>query len=689
MTDSFETKFSILADAQINEKIPAMKKHMIGFQVVASEENNSKAIGVLAYNIGKRLVYVPIFWLNGRVKGGDMMYLKNEDRFLPLGEIWVNFVNSGRTFSIGESDRSTDDQKGAASRVSTLDLSWLYSKRAGEVSLINPEDVVRMSALTECPPVSLAKHLSVFSKEAAEALAKTITSSPDFANALFRHYTPQELFDIIGGRLKTASENNSRPQAVTFYTDKYSKAASELSLQEKQELISDGIVARDNRTETSQLFSVRKGNTKYSSPDVSGKYEVLTASYDLVPRTIVLLPKDTTCQCFSCRNRFAKPGRQGLIIDADTKTFVKRDVSDVMAIKVEAKSADNNPANVALGVPVTVDALRECAINILERPINSYGVGSVVFYSPTDREGISGDILISASGSLLFRVAGCDGKDRKIILTETNGKMGLLTNSSIFLPSNTKMIKLDSYKNDYDSAESYTVGFGLTAPFSPAAVGLNSIKVASDGIRYSISSERSSEPSLNYIDAVKRLVAVEGVSSKQAKELLLDAKSLASNTNRLHTIECIIKYAADIMDSEEGYGNDHTITKEVFSTPGLSNRDIAAITEASKKGVKEVLDTKVLAELAKSSYPIDRTTNFLPSFMNSIDKLCRLLFMFYWHNEAFSDRYGKQNLEQIEESLKDNLQSLGDLVIYLKEKSVTSDDALGFDQENDLSKDLL
>ena len=63
--------------------------------------------------------------------------------------------------------------------------------------------------------------------------------------------------------------------------------------------------------------------------------------------------------------------------------------------------------------------------------------------------------------------------------------------------------------------------------------------------------------------------------------------------------------------------------------------------------------------------------------------------MFYWHNDAFVERYGKQNLDQIEDSLKDNLQSLGDLVIYLKEKTITAEQAIGQDQGDDLSKDMI
>ena len=681
MTDSFETKFSILADAQINEKIPALKKHLLGFQVVASEENNSKAIGVLAYNIGKRLVYVPIFWLNGRVKGGDMMYLKSEDRFLPLGEIWVNFINSGRDFVSGESGKATSDQTGGASRVSTLDLNWLYSKRAGEVGIVSTEDIVKMSAQVSCPEVSLAKHLNMFSKKAAEALANTITKSPELANALFRHYSPSELFDVIGGRLKTASESSAKPANIVFYTDKYSKAAAELTMEEKQELVKDGIVVRDSRNDKSDLYTMRKANNKYSTPDSSGIYDILTGGYDLVTRTVILLPRERFCGCYACVNRT----RDALVIDTEAKEFGRVKADELMAIKKDATTENDMAAQPRIGVDVTHDKLRTLATNKKDE----FSPGSrVVFYSHVTREGIEGYLSI-LNGVITFKQHGCDSPAKSIVLTNTNGRLGLSSGTAFFIPKNTKVINLDEYKDQYSYGDTFKIGFGLTAPFIPSTVGLDDIKVASDGIRYSIHSSRSNADSVSYVDAVKRLVSVEGLDSKQAKELLADVKAEAANTNRMFEKDCVIKYADDLSSPEEGYGNDHTITREVFSTPGLSNREIRAISEASKTGVKEILDTKILSELAKSAYPLDKTVDYLPSFMNSIDKLGRLLFMFYWHNDAFVERYGKQNLDQIEDSLKDNLQSLGDLVIYLKEKTITAEQAIGQDQGDDLSKDMI
>lgn len=148
-TEPFEQKFGILADSTLNAKLPEMKTFAIGFQVVDTEDENSRAFGVQLYNIGKHLVMVPMFWLKGKVKGGEVMYVKDLNRFLPFTEVDVNNLKTGKTFSMGDPEPEGDKKsKGDAYSVSTMELNWLNTKRAGEVTLIDKRDIAQMLAHT-------------------------------------------------------------------------------------------------------------------------------------------------------------------------------------------------------------------------------------------------------------------------------------------------------------------------------------------------------------------------------------------------------------------------------------------------------------------------------------------------------------------------------------------------------------
>ena len=54
----------------------------------------------------------------------------------------------------------------------------------------------------------------------------------------------------------------------------------------------------------------------------------------------------------------------------------------------------------------------------------------------------------------------------------------------------------------------------------------------------------------------------------------------------------------------------------------------------------------------------------------ALDRIGRIILSFYWQNDQFKERYGKQALPEFESMLKGSYDRLGDLVLNLKEKTV-------------------
>jgi hypothetical protein len=89
---SFEQAFSNLAHAYLRDKAPTLLDHEIGFQLLDRNQENTKAVGVFAFKVGSSWVYAPVFFLNGDLKGHELLYIKNQDMFVPLKENWVNYI---------------------------------------------------------------------------------------------------------------------------------------------------------------------------------------------------------------------------------------------------------------------------------------------------------------------------------------------------------------------------------------------------------------------------------------------------------------------------------------------------------------------------------------------------------------------------------------------------------------------
>ena len=93
-SEGFEQAFSSLAYAYLKDKAPRLLDFIVGFQLVDRNEDNTKAVGIFGFKVGDQRLYAPVFFLNGDLKGHELMYLKKQDMFVPLKENWVNHVIS-------------------------------------------------------------------------------------------------------------------------------------------------------------------------------------------------------------------------------------------------------------------------------------------------------------------------------------------------------------------------------------------------------------------------------------------------------------------------------------------------------------------------------------------------------------------------------------------------------------------
>ena len=83
-----------------------------------------------------------------------------------------------------------------------------------------------------------------------------------------------------------------------------------------------------------------------------------------------------------------------------------------------------------------------------------------------------------------------------------------------------------------------------------------------------------------------------------------------------------------------------------------------------------MFDTSALATLTKAVG--DRVTGEtdLPILMKAMNKLGTRLFNFYWHSEDMEDKFGKNDLPEFEDGLRNAFMTLGKVVLFVKQKSV-------------------
>ena len=96
--------------------------------------------------------------------------------------------------------------------------------------------------------------------------------------------------------------------------------------------------------------------------------------------------------------------------------------------------------------------------------------------------------------------------------------------------------------------------------------------------------------------------------------------------------------------------------------------------QAAAAGQQQVFDHSVVGGLAQTydvSFAID---SYVPDLLKCLDRIGRILFLFYWKNVDFAERYGDQDLTAMEDQLRGVFKSLGDLSLKLKQKTIDSED---------------
>lgn len=109
---SFEQAFSSLAYAYLKDKSPRLLDFIIGFQLVDRNEDNTKAVGIFGFKVGDQWLYGPTFFLNGDLKGHELLYIKKQDTFVPMKENWVNYLISRKPHVLGEGSSQNSAQLG-------------------------------------------------------------------------------------------------------------------------------------------------------------------------------------------------------------------------------------------------------------------------------------------------------------------------------------------------------------------------------------------------------------------------------------------------------------------------------------------------------------------------------------------------------------------------------------------------
>jgi hypothetical protein len=705
---SFERKFGQLVDAQVNEKLPSLVDSRIGFQVIDKNEDETRAVGVAAFVVNDVWLYIPVFFLNGEMKGFDLVYMKNKDIFIPAMDNWIETIKDQGITALGTGRDKGKDEEFVAGPADThvfVTEASTFGKNASfdANSLIEKEEWDRMVSHSrgDVQFPDLMSDIPKLGKTACKAFIDSFMQDADFANALFSNYSVEDLQKVATECAVVAFPDTPvEEEEVKIYTQDMPKEAKhDLEDTEKRLLMNQGIYVKDNRTNHSKVFQESVDTSTYQNPVDPGIYDIFLQNGE--HKTFIVL----TPQLFGERGsmNISRPsrsskGRTLCLIDPDNpKKYIRKENTDVYG-KPSTNIDEKTTKAVQGGRKASLRTLKDIKKDVYMLFVHSAN-SSIETCLRAKKHASDGSMYVTVknttgNGNVAF--APLEGDQELMVeFTGPDGKLKVHGNK-LFVPEGTRIFTHDPYSASTDKNTELLLG-GPSSMYQlmHKQANLHHLSITHSGDTATIKFDGESEGMVSKVAALTSLVKDHGIYAGQAVQMLKEAEKSPYSTKGF-----LIKHAASYDSAaygasqrpfQGGPGGQHenAVTVSVNTTTGnkhsqpkdsqdkniLPEEAIEQAQQASAAGIKEVFDVSVIESLLDIADVGELRRDYITDMIRGMDKVGRMLFIYYWHNDEFEDRYGKEDMIKLEDTLKQVFQSTGDLVLFLKEKTAFNPDS--------------
>lgn len=759
---AFEEAFSNVAHAYLADACPGLLDYEVGFQLI-DRDGDEKAVGVFGFKVGTNWLYAPVFFVDGDLKGHELLYDKSADKFIPLKENWVNDLLAKKPGILGQGRRP--DAKGAR-RPDLSSILQVPVKRASAAEAAGWAADAMTCLARHCVdlaarPQLLPGLLAAGGPKIAAALSSMLAVHPTLRAKFADCYDPARIRSAVeaGARPRAALRKSaSRPAAGASKVDVYrlgDRLPVDVDLADREALLRGVVLIKDAR-EDREAAELLPGDlraevaTILDNPTRTGLHEVLEHPGTYRRCLVIMSPHAPGAPDRCCLVVALGEGKKSWIaVDAARVWVRQRGFDEAKGTEAFDEFIGGLPEAGGLAVgggPVVLIAANGRA-TMPFKVLRTAGAKSyeVAFEDRAALPGRGyGPGVDSNFGRRPARRDAADprspGEGRRVHLGSRPGASIRILGGDLYAPEDCRVLKLSPGRDeegwdagwsraeirddlrtggeaiavvdkshdsgDDDAAPGRSVGEAPIDLGDPTVVELGLLQsgrlrrvhlkhaggsVAVDGVVVP-AKEAAARLVLGYglreADALTALAAAEA-AGRQGHDITVKR---ADDSGRRGPYLTGGGASAPPMDDAE-YGDDGG--GRVRSTvPQESNRPVEGLPpeaedpdfehdptmlgmadKADGPGQRDTFDAAVVGSLLKGTRDDMLIDRHVSPMADALDHVGRLIFGFYWHRQQFVDRFGESDLNELEDSLRNNFESLGDLVLFLRQKSVEASPA--------------
>jgi hypothetical protein len=542
----------------------------------------------------------------------------------------------------------------------------------------------------------------------------TLNSDFGFAKAALAFYPGVESLFVT--EFTESLKPEKQAAKVTVITEKTDYIDGE----ERKRLVRDGFTIHDTRDDDdkSETYDVEY-EKRFCSPEQPGLYNLLLRSGATTKVWVLSPAKETGCA-------------ESVVVETSGKNYFLAEAGAVFVRddQLAQDSSDEKPDAYATAVSMSEMQPGKKYVLIDQNLCSTkpFTVSSVIAENdkrmrfrvnwrtyPTHRRPASGGA--GRPGRRSHRnypvEASCCNECDYIEIANHRGGLSTKGDNSLVVPSNWKALHLaEPESKNMESYEAEKVMEDLFQPGTLVDVMEALTKTANvhqltvgcdDGLEFDMRFDEANDgPPTGYKSAMCKLVSRYGLSVSDSEAMLKEAQR-SYKSRRLVKLGQMVGVSMPGATIEQSMGQDeHTgipvqependfyegqtlsgyphpdPTQIGFNIGGEAQVDQQAAglaQQAAQAGQKQVFDHATIGGLAKL-YDVGAVIDsYVPQLMDALDRLGRIVFLFYWKNEEFADRYGEGDLSEMEDALRSTFKGFGDLVLQLRQKAIDQEDA--------------
>lgn len=743
----FERQFSDLAFAKLKDAAPRLLDFLVGFQVIQKNDDGSKAAGVFGFDVNGQWYYAPVFFINGELKGNELLYIKNQDIFVPLQENWVNYVVSRKPIILGKGTKKRETELGVMQPVFSpyKDSPLQYAKYSSVIDELKkyanadnigywwkgrPFDITPvLQAAATSPSVHTKQaekemHLPTVLYELGPKVAANLVlamrKNAKFAGSVLKFYGLNDIllndfkgFSVTKKANKVIEKVSAAKGLVAIYKDDASQI-NDLTDTEKHALVTDGVVLRDYREKTASAFSATLNN-QLANPTETGVFKLLIRPASTIDALVihgpmligkgsttadVVIPlegKDTRPLKGSATSFFvgstadsnkrydAKfkdlPSVESVAKDK-TYVILTADRRGTMPFTVRKKSTEDGVITLWVSTASYVnDGYNPTPLDSRKRPTIDYAFPSM---------DVSSDSKDDNGPTRIYSV-------RRIVIHDKVASLAVV-NDTLMVSAKCKVLEVD---DDYGNRSVYPGSIDDVETEIMKSADYSVIGVFSSGNKYQVRGEKISS-FMDKGDSMYYLASKYGIKAAEAKAIVEtaakngmdkfivklageldpgpDSPSVASLSEGMNFFDprsrAIMQPPIEtetIVDQMKPQTDKHIYDPNPWLDQIKAQTPMQVAQQAAQSGQKEIFDVAVLAGLVNQNDIDVPMEKYLGNLVLGEDRIGRILFLFYWHNEKFAERYGQDEMAELEDSLRNTFKGLGDIILFLKKRATDPD----------------